>query len=234
MSASRGFDRLARVYRLLEFAAFGRDLERTRFALLDRLAACREILVLGEGDGRCLQRLLELAPAARVDCVDFSTAMLARARRRLAAPALGRTRFLQIDVLVGELPSGPSSGPSIGGYDAVVTQFFLDCFTDAQLATLVPRIAQRLRPGASWLWADFAVPAHGWRRWYARCWLLVLHAFFAWQTSVSARSLPAAEQRIEDAGFARAEERVLRGGMLRCALYLAQPRSPEADSARSR
>ena len=39
MTSARGFDRLARVYRPLELLAFGRGLERARFALLDRLAA---------------------------------------------------------------------------------------------------------------------------------------------------------------------------------------------------
>ena len=150
MTSARGFDRLARVYRPLELLAFGRGLERARFALLDRLAACREVLVLGEGDGRCLVRLLQVAPQARVDCVDFSAAMLARAAGRLDATAKARVRFVQLDVLADDLPEKP--------YCAVVTMFFLDCFTDAQLALLVPRIAARLRPGGRWL-------RKAWRSW---------------------------------------------------------------------
>ena len=63
-----GFDRLARSYRTLELLAFGRDLERARFAWLPALADRKSILVLGEGDGRCLARLAALAPAARIHC----------------------------------------------------------------------------------------------------------------------------------------------------------------------
>ncbi|MCA8953306.1 MAG: class I SAM-dependent methyltransferase [Planctomycetes bacterium] len=213
MSSARGFDRLARCYRTLELAAFGRDLERTRWSLLDRLVDCRTILVLGEGDGRCLERLLAIAPEARIDCVDFSSAMLARAARRLSPRARERVRFLQRDVLADELPPGP--------YCAVVTMFFLDCFTDAELAILAPRIRARLLPAASWLWADFALPERGFARLRARCWLALLYAFFRRCTALSARALPAAEAQIERAGFVRIAEDVRRGGLLRCALFRA-------------
>jgi ubiquinone/menaquinone biosynthesis C-methylase UbiE len=85
--SAANFDRLARIYRALEFVAFGRDLERARYCFLDQLASCRDILVLGEGDGRCLARLVHVAPAARIHCVDASAAMLACAARRLTDPA---------------------------------------------------------------------------------------------------------------------------------------------------
>ena len=65
-SAPANFDRLAGIYRLLEFLAFGRDLERARFRLLETLAECHSVLVLGEGDGRCLARLARVAPEARI------------------------------------------------------------------------------------------------------------------------------------------------------------------------
>jgi ubiquinone/menaquinone biosynthesis C-methylase UbiE len=213
MQAALGFDRLARVYRTLEFAAFGRDLERARFALLDPLRDCTRILVLGEGDGRCLERLTQIAPQARIDCVDFSAAMLARAKLRLTPAQQERTRFLQLDVLSSELP--------VESYDAALTLFFLDCFTDAQLESLVPRIARRLRPGARWLWADFALPPRGLARLRARAWLKLLYAFFAWQTSLSARRLPDAERHIQASGLRLEERRVLRSGLLCCACFRA-------------
>ena len=81
------FDPLARLYRALEYLAFGGDLERARFCLLDHLAGRRSILILGEGDGRCLARLLPLAPEARIHCLDASPAMLARAGARIANTA---------------------------------------------------------------------------------------------------------------------------------------------------
>ncbi len=89
MPAAANFDRLARIYRALEFLAFGGALERARFCFLDRLGGCDDILVLGEGDGRCLERLVGLAPHARIRCVDSSPAMLAVAAARVARPRSG-------------------------------------------------------------------------------------------------------------------------------------------------
>ena len=119
LSPARGFDRLARSYRLLEFLAFGRDLERARFRYLDDLRGCRRILILGEGDGRFLGRLLTIAGSARVHCVDSSAGMIALAAGRAAeSGAADRVDFERANVL--DLHLDP------GAYDAVVTLFFLD------------------------------------------------------------------------------------------------------------
>ncbi|OYU98497.1 MAG: methyltransferase type 12, partial [Verrucomicrobiales bacterium VVV1] len=64
------FDALASAYEGLERLAFGSDLETARFWHLDRLRDCRQVLVLGEGDGRFLARLLRQFPTVRGDCVE--------------------------------------------------------------------------------------------------------------------------------------------------------------------
>jgi ubiquinone/menaquinone biosynthesis C-methylase UbiE len=211
-SAGPNFDGLARAYRALEFLAFGRSLERARFCLLDRLADSREILVLGEGDGRCLARLVRAAPLARIRCVDASAAMLARAATRLTDSAdRARVTLEQADALCLPLPSGH--------YDAVVTLFFLDCFLPEQVELLVGRVRAGLQPGARWLWADFALPAAAWRRALARVALRLLYFFFRWQTGLPARRLPPAEAILARAGFQREAEREFRGGFIRSALF---------------
>jgi ubiquinone/menaquinone biosynthesis C-methylase UbiE len=213
------FDGLARIYRGLEFLAFGRDLERARFCLLDGLRDCREILILGEGDGRCLSRLVRAAPAARFRCVDASGAMLARASARLKDPAeRARVDFERADAFSVPLP--------VGRYDAVVTLFFLDCFGPDQAAALVERVRGSLRPGARWLWADFAQPRRGWRRWRARASLRLLYLFFRWQTGLAARALPPAEEILQCAGFEREAEREFQGGFVRSALFRAPAGRP--------
>jgi ubiquinone/menaquinone biosynthesis C-methylase UbiE len=210
--AAPDFDRLARIYRGLEFLAFGRDLERARFCFLDHLADCREILVLGEGDGRCAAQLVRAAPAARIRCIDASGAMLARAAARLTGTAArARVTFERADAFHCPLPAGR--------YDAVITLFFLDCFLPDQVAALVGRIHGSLQPGARWLWADFAQPRRGWHRWRARASLRVLYAFFRWQTGLPARALPPAEEILARAGFACEAEREFQGGFVRSALY---------------
>ncbi len=212
MNPADGFGRLARVYRPLEFLAFGRDLERARFAHLARLRECRTILVLGEGDGRCLVRLVGAAPRAQIDCLDLSPAMLARAAGRLRGdPAAGRVNFRQADLLTAELPSRR--------YDAVVTCFFLDCFTAENAAALITRIEESLQPGALWVWADFALPAAGPARWRARLWVGLLYFCFRRGTGLHARRLPPVESRLAAGGWEPVAALTLQHGLLRSVVF---------------
>ena len=206
------FDRLAGLYRPLEFLAFGGDLERARFHFLPRLHDCRDILVLGEGDGRCLAQLVQAAPLARIHCIDASAAMLARAEARIAGTeAHARVTFECRDIMAARLT--PAT------YDAVVTLFFLDCFTTPQAEHIVAQVQAALRPDARWLFADFALPPRGFARWRARAWLAVLYTFFRWETGLPARALPPSEELIRGAGFEPEASRELQGGLLRSVIF---------------
>jgi cyclopropane fatty-acyl-phospholipid synthase-like methyltransferase len=205
------FDRVAGIYRCLEYAAFGRALETARFRYLDRLEQCRDILVIGEGDGRVLRRILALAPDAFVRCIDSSAAMLARADARLDPAARHRVSFECADVRTAAIR--PSA------YDAVVTMFVLDCFSPEDVDRLVERLSASLRPNGLWLFADFSIPARGWRRVRARLWVAFLYAFFRWRTGLDVRELPPSEDILQAAGLSVVDAATSQHGLLRTAVY---------------
>jgi ubiquinone/menaquinone biosynthesis C-methylase UbiE len=210
--APSGFDRLARWYRAAEILAFGRDLERARFAYLSRLSACTDVLLLGEGDGRCAERLARLAPAARILCIDSSPGMIARARGRLAGtPADARVQFECADARTFAL----------GGrqFDGVATLFFLDCFGADDVSALVHRIGGCLRPGAVWLFSDFTLPPAGLARLRARVWLRVLYTFFRWETALAVDALPPSEAALVSAGWQCSASRTFQHGLVTGAAY---------------
>jgi len=209
---SRGFDRLAPWYRAAEFLAFGRDLERARFQYLGELAAASRILLLGEGDGRCAERVAAQCPKAAILCVDSSPGMVARAMRRVAGtPDAGRIRFVCADALTFE--PGPER------FEAVATLFFLDCFRPEQVAALAERVGGVLTADAVWLFSDFVLPPGGWHRWRARAWLAFLYAFFRWETGLAVRALPPSEEILAGLGWRRCSKRDRQGGLLRSAVY---------------
>ncbi len=106
--------RLAPFYRWIEYIAFGRALEERRFALLPGLKDTQRVLILGEGDGRTVERLLQIAPAAHFDVIELSSEMIALARQRTGNS--DRATFLCVDARKVEWPANH--------YDAVVTNFF--------------------------------------------------------------------------------------------------------------
>ena len=193
------FDRLARPYRWLEYAAFGRGLLRCRYDLLPWLADARRVLTIGEGDGRIVAELPTQFPGVKVDCVEASGTMIACARERLRANT--KVRFHQADALEWDF--------SKDKYDAVVTCFFLDCFSPETLAVLMPRLAASLRPEGQWLVTEFGQPSRGVWRCHAKVWLAVMYFFFRHTTRLETRRLPDWEGGMARLGF-RCYERLSR------------------------
>ena len=206
MNSSRGYDQLAPVYRLVEFVAYGRALERARFHHFARLRDCKHLLLLGDGDGRGLALACRLAPHAHIDSVDFSAGMLDRAARRLRPEDRARVTLRQADALTAAFPAGT--------YDAVTTLFFLDCFSDVQVRSFISHLRPALTANALWLHADFTLPTHGYHRLRARVLLALMLMFFRWQTGLQVRALPPSEALLADAGFQRIATSSWQGGFI--------------------
>ena len=140
-------NRIARCYRWLEYAGFGRALEHRREAFLSAVSSVRRALVLGDGDGRALASLLAAAPNAQIDYVDVSAHMLQLARQRAGS---ARVAYRNDDALTTPLPTAEC--------DLIVTHFFLDCFDEGDQARLIERVARAATPQAKWLVSEFRKP----------------------------------------------------------------------------
>lgn len=181
------FEVLAPHYRWMELVLAGNKLQRCRTAFLGQVSYCREVLILGEGNGRFLCECYRAIPEAHITCVDSSAGMLAVAQRRLSTHGsdLVRVEFVTANALTWKPPRGR--------FDLVVTHFFLDCFGQEQLNRLIPAISSAMTPAAQWLLADFQVPPAGLTRYRA----LVIHQLMYWFFCVVTR-LPARHLSIPD------------------------------------
>ena len=218
MNISRGYDQLSHIYRLVEFIAFGRALERARFHHFSQLRDCKRILLLGDGDGRGLALACRVAPHARIDSIDFSAGMLARAARRLRPEDRSRVTLRQADALAFNFPADT--------YDAVTTFFFLDCFSGEQVRAFIDHLRPALKSNALWLYADFALPPSGVLRLRARVWLALMHAFFRWQTGLAVRALPPAKDLLHAAGYSLQTETSWQGRFILSAVFTQTKVSP--------
>jgi ubiquinone/menaquinone biosynthesis C-methylase UbiE len=224
VSRSLNFDLLARPYRWLEYATFGRALERCRFHFLPALSSERHALVLGDGDGRFLARLLQANPRLKADVVDVSLAMLRVLNTRLTPQARRRVTLHKADAR-GFVP--PSTG-----YDLVVTHFFFDCLFQAELDAFVNRVKPCLTPGAYWVVSEFA-KARG-RAGSVLSWAVVsgLYQAFGLLTGLEVRSLPDHRATLESFGFKlQCEEQWLQGLLVSQLWQKLKPETGQPNAA---
>lgn len=215
------FDRVARMYRVMEYLSFGPMLERCRFAHLPSLGRARRALILGDGDGRFSAKLLAANPHVCADAVDASPGMLRLLRERVArSGASARLTTTCADARGFE--------PCADGYDLVVTHFFLDCLRSAETAALISRVRPHLAPGAMWVVSEFQVPEEG-RTWVARGVIGFLYFAFRVLTGLTVREIPRWREALRAAGFRRGNSRAWLGGLLVSELWQMQTTAPSSQ-----
>lgn len=204
--AAPNFDRLAGVYRWLEWLSFGPWLAKCRGAFLDRIAGRRSALILGDGDGRFTERLVQGNLAIEVDVVDASPAMLEALMGRAGAHR-ARIRTQVADARRWR-PEGDRR------YDLVAAHFFLDCLTTEEVERLAGVVRPALLAGALWVVSEFAVPDSLFGRLAAGPLVSALYWTFGVLTGLRVQRLPDYHEALGKAGFRLMESRRFLGGLL--------------------
>jgi SAM-dependent methyltransferase len=207
MNARASFDRLSHVYRWMEYFSFGPYMQQCRKLRVAEMTACRRALVYGDGDGRFLAELVRRLPEIRATTVDASSKMLLRLARRL--PSGAQVRLLHADALECE-PTGLPNAP----FDLVVSHFFLDCFNEAEIASLVAHVNVAMEKTALWVVSDFAIPRRKPARLLGMLIVWGLYLAFGLLTGLRARRLPDHAGVMRDAGWMLEDRRELLWGLL--------------------
>jgi SAM-dependent methyltransferase len=200
----------------MEYLTFGHALERCRTYFLPQLTDRRSALVLGDGDGRFLARLLAANPSLHADAVDTSPAMLTLLTRRahaVAPHAQTRLRTHQTNAL-NFSPDHP--------HDLIVTHFFLDCLTQPEVDALAQRLACFTTANALWLLSDFRLPA-GAMHLPARALVRALYLGFRILTGLRTTNLPDHPAALTAAGFTLAAQHHSLAGLLTSELWEYTP-----------
>lgn len=207
------FDRLAPAYRAMEFLLAGGVLQRMRRRWMPALADCADVLIAGDGHGRGAELVLHAAPQAQIVVVEASAGMIGVARRRLRVSGADRDRihWVHADLRTWRAPEAR--------FDAIVTQFFLDCFAPESLAGVVHHLGLAARREACWLLCDFRVPEHGWRRRRAQAIHALMYGFFRATVGLEARRLTAPDDALRAAGFCLEGRETASAGLLHTDLW---------------
>jgi ubiquinone/menaquinone biosynthesis C-methylase UbiE len=206
VSRALNFDPLARPYRWLEYVTFGRALERCRFHFLPQLETARRALVIGDGDGRFLARLLDANRDMEADVVDISASMLQILQKKLSNQAKKRIKIYQSDARIFDFPHSD--------YDLIATHFFLDCLSNEELAAFAARIRKHLKPGGLWVVSEFHKPAGTMTGFIGNLVISGLYLAFGAITGLRQRQLPDYEEILRNQGFTISAERKWLGGLL--------------------
>jgi ubiquinone/menaquinone biosynthesis C-methylase UbiE len=202
------FDTLAPHYRWMERVLAGQKLQRCRTEFLAKIPGPNRALLMGEGHGRFLTAFVKRFPQSEVVCVDASEKMLAQAQQSVMSPI--KIEFVRADIFHWE----PQKD-----FDLIVTNFFLDCFTPAQLTTVIKKLTHAATAEANWLVADFCEPVSGWKKWRARWILTSMYLFFRVATKLPASHLTSPDTLLIENGFALQNRAVYDWGLLHADLW---------------
>ncbi len=208
------FDKLAPWYSFLEKYSFGNKLQVCRIMHLLELTNAKDILILGDGNGRFLEAFLNINPNANIISFDFSTKMLELAKRRISFNPDNnfKIKFLLADALIFDFP--------FNCYDLIVTNFFLDCFTEKELDQLFPRVSASLKNNGQWLIGDFNYPGSNLKNIISCVGLSAMYLFFKIFTGISALKLVESSPYFIKSGYKLKEEKFILGSFLTSKLWI--------------
>jgi ubiquinone/menaquinone biosynthesis C-methylase UbiE len=198
------FDLVANFYPLLEQLVLGSALNQARGFFAREIGAGKEILLIGEGNGRFLCEMMKQTSSASFTVVDSSARMLAAAERRIAPITSNRRiEWICADFLKWQAPRVL--------YDLVVTHFFLDLFRPDRICQIVEKISRITTEDAWWVDVDFIPGDRGLQQ---KILMWAQYRFFHRFAGIEASRLADARPWIRREGWKIREERSLQSGWI--------------------
>lgn len=207
------FDKLAPWYHFLETISFGNQLQKCRITQLAELNSEKNVLILGDGNGRFLESLLKSNSDTEIVSLDISKNMIELANARITSlPNSSKVIFIHSDVFDWDFPKCK--------YDLVVTNFFLDCFTYSELTNLIKKVSLSLKPEGKLIYGDFNVPNSFFKKTLTSLLLFGMYRFFRMFTRISANSLHDPSSLLIENKFILKNEKYYLGSFLKSQLWM--------------
>jgi tRNA (cmo5U34)-methyltransferase len=202
MTRKANFDNVAWFYDPLVRMVFGKTIRMSQVRFLDTRTPGSTILILGGGTGWILDELFARTRNCTVYYVESSRAMLERAMKH--------GKGFDVTFVAGSWEQLPDVE-----FDAVITHYFLDLFTNQTLQRVCDAVSARLKRGATWLVSDF-VNFRGWHR----VMLWIMYRFFGITCGIEAAQLPDWEECLARRGFVLRSYDFFYGGFIKSTRYV--------------
>lgn len=177
------YDNSAWFYDRLSRLVYGNALIRAQVYLLKFIPANAKVLVVGGGSGWILEEITKLYPAGlRITYAEISSNMMKKAKQR----NIGGNNVVFVNEAVEEISFGTT-------FDAVLTPFVFDSFSDQTMKNVFKHIHSLLKPAGLWLYSDFRLT----EKWWQRAMLKTMLVFFRMICHIEASKLPDMERQFE-------------------------------------
>lgn len=154
------FDRIAPYYDTIASVVFFGAIKRSQIKNLRTALPKGKVLVIGGGSGWIIPYIFESGQVERLYYIEASHKMLGRSKINCPIELQSKVEFVFGD---------ENTIPHLE-FDAVITNFFLDCFEEDRLNKVTRLLYERLKPSGMWYWTDFRIDDY----WFYKLWQLPL------------------------------------------------------------
>jgi ubiquinone/menaquinone biosynthesis C-methylase UbiE len=172
------FDFIAPAYDQLARLVFGKSIVESQLYFLNAIPEDASVLILGGGTGWLLEELITRKPNCSVCYIEASSKMLTLTNQRKFNEKMTFIHGTENDI------------PSRFKYDVVITNFYLDLFSEKKLDDVVKKITAHVSATGMWIATDFVDG----KKWWHRLMLKVMYQFFCFTSGVEASTLPTWEK----------------------------------------
>ena len=200
------FSKLSSIYDALGSVAFCGALRRSQNYFLGELPRVENVLILGGGTGTFLVDLLKTGKVSSVDYVDVSPGMISRAKKKVRKAGFEEC----VNFVCGTEDDLPDKK-----YDLICTNYFLDCFNDVELSSVLIKIKERLIGEGLLLCTDFYLNEKS--SFQEKGLVKFLYLFFRTTCGLKVQQLPDFDDKLKI--MKTENEKFFFFGLLRAALY---------------
>lgn len=199
-----GFDAVANTYDFLARLIFGNSLRQSQFHFLSRIPNGSNVLILGGGSGEILMELRRQKPSCKICYVEASEKMMILTKAKV-----------QTANAIQFIHGTERSIPADRTFDAVITNFYLDLFSNTSLTNIIKLIKSSLASNGIWLVSDFVRTNKTWQR----ILLTTMYKFFRVVAGIEASALPDWTDKLREAGLQESESLTFFKGFIKSAVF---------------
>ena len=164
---------MAPVYDVLARIVFGNAIVVSQTVFLEQIGEGSKILILGGGTGWLLNKIDERDSSCEVWYVELSERMIERACKR------------KMNCKIHFIQGTEELIPVDKKFDVVITNFYLDLFSNDRVKRVIDRINHHTHASTLWIITDFKNTI-----WWQRCMLRCMYTFFRIVCKIEASQLP--------------------------------------------